>query len=111
MNTDAPLPAHIIGALHDYVVELVARVDDADSDGEHDSLSVPPRIRIKASLPPAWQWQTLWHELLHMIEEEQHLDLTEDQCERLALGFAALWRRNGWTNPGAHDCCREPQCT
>lgn len=112
------LPARIVGALHDYDVALVERVDDADSEGEHDSLRVPPRIAIKASLPESWQWQTLWHELMHVIEEEQHLDLSEDQCERLALGFAALWRRNAWENPGerreatfyAINKCWDPNC-
>ena len=45
------LPDRIVGALHDYVVEHVERVDELDSDGEHDSLRTPPRIAIKASLP------------------------------------------------------------
>ena len=89
------LPERIAGALCDYQVLVVERVDDADSCGEHDSLSPTPTIKIRANLPEHWQQQTLWHELLHMIEEEQTLDFIEDEIERLAVGLCALWRRNG----------------
>lgn len=108
------LPSHVRGALVDYDVLVVDRVDDQDSAGEHDSLRVPATIRIKAALPPHWRWQTLWHELLHMVEEEQTLDLTEDEVERLAVGLCALWRRNAWPQPGmpasAELTCIDPAC-
>ena len=97
--SDAPLPSRVVGALVDYDVLVVDRVDDLDSAGEHNSLSVPATIRIKASLPEHWRWQTLWHELLHMLEEEQLVDLSEDEVERLAVGLCALWRRNEWVQP------------
>lgn len=97
---NSPLPASVRGALCDYVVQLVERVDAADSAGEHDSTTTNPVIKIRANLPEHWRWQTLWHELLHMIEEEQNMDLTEDQVERLALGLCACWGRNQWRQPG-----------
>lgn len=95
------MPARVKGALHDYVVEQVARIDQQDSAGEHCSTTFPQTIKLNASLTPNWAWQTLFHELLHVVEEEQHLDFTEDQIERLALGLFALWRRNDWVLPGA----------
>ena len=99
--TSTALPSSIIGARCHYHVELCERVDAEDSAGEHDSMHEPPSIRIKASLPEHWRWQTLWHELLHMVEEEQTLDLNENQVERLATGLCALWWRNKWEQPGA----------
>ena len=101
--TDALLPLRIRGAVADYVVEIVDRVDDQDSAGEHDSLASPATIKVKAALPPHWRWQTFWHELIHMLEEESLVDLTEDEVERLAIGLYACWKRNGWVPPGARQ--------
>lgn len=97
------LPLNIRGLLTDYQVELVSKVDEEESAGEHCSTQVPATIRIDDALPEWWQWQTLFHEMLHMWEEEQHLDLTEDQIERLALAMYGCWHRNCWVLPGARD--------
>ena len=96
-----PLPKSLKGALHDYKVERPVRIDPQDSAGEHCSTVLPQTIKVNADLTPNWAWQTFYHELLHVVEEEQHLELTEDVVERLALGLFALWRRNGWVLPGA----------
>jgi len=93
------LPKVVKGAIVDYEVQLINPVDDQNSAGEHDSLSTPATIKVKSSLPPHWQWQTFFHELVHMVEEEQHVDLSEDEVERIALGLYACWRRNGWELP------------
>ena len=93
------LPDVVYGAIRDYAVQIVERVDAEDSAGEHDSLSQHGTIKIKAILPDDWRWQTFFHELLHMVEEEQHLDLTEDVVERISLGLYACWRRNNWALP------------
>lgn len=95
-----PLPERVEGAIVTYEVQVVEHVDQQGSAGEHDSLSSPATLKVRAGLPADWRWQTFFHELLHMVEEEQHVDLSEDQVERIALGLYACWRRNGWELPG-----------
>lgn len=94
------LPTTVVGSIVTYDVQVLDRIDQEDSAGEHDSLSTPATIKVKASLPADWRWQTFFHELLHMVEEEQFIDLTEDQVERIALGLYACWKRNNWSLPG-----------
>jgi len=44
-------------------------------------------------------WRTLFHELLHAIDQQLHLELfvkREDQMDSLALGILDTLVRNGW---------------
>ena len=45
------------------------------------------RINIKPDLDGGVWWTTLWHEVIHAVEQQLSLGLTEAQVDGLASGF------------------------
>lgn len=44
-------------------------------------------IRINSEISQEQQEETLLHEVIHIVDEELKLDMTEDQIHRLAVGL------------------------
>lgn len=48
------------------------------------------RIFVKADLDGAVWWTTLWHEVIHAVEQQLSLGLTEQQVDGLASGLCGI---------------------
>jgi hypothetical protein len=85
------LPNAIKVGAYSYTVEHVTRLCSADHqrlNGEHD-----PRvfvIRIDGGIPAQRERVVLLHELIHAIEDERTMNLTEEQVNQLAHALANL---------------------
>jgi len=51
-------------------------------------------IKVNPSLPEATLQDTLLHEVIHAVEEQLHLRMTEKQVFALAAGLFAVFRDN-----------------
>ena len=54
------------------------------------------RIRYTTETTPSQLRDTVWHELLHAIEETMGLGLSESQVHALAAGQLAVFADNPW---------------
>lgn len=51
-------------------------------------------IRIDADMADDRKFETLWHEIIHGIDEFMAVDLTEEQVRRLGRGLAVVLTDN-----------------
>lgn len=90
MGKHGTLPAKIVCGAYTYKVRHVTRLTNGDhvrlkgqaahGDGE---------IRLDRGMTFQHQRETLLHEVLHAVEEERSLDLTENAVNQLSHGLAA----------------------
>ena len=51
-------------------------------------------IRINSEISPEQQEETLLHEVMHIVDEELLLGMTEEQIHRMAVGvYSAVYRK------------------
>ena len=101
------LPKKVKGALCDFTVNLREPQDmrvSPDDYGDFSSHHRKPEINVNKVSPEHWQWQTFFHELTHLIEEEAGIEMKDNkgnsEIDRFAFAMLAVWRRNGWALPG-----------
>lgn len=75
-----------------YKVLIVERVDEEDSDGESDPIEQTLRLLKTQGFEQARD--TTLHEVIHGVDHQMHLKLTEEQVEGLATGLLAVKRDN-----------------
>ena len=97
------LPKKVNGVLFSYKLTEVENFDDPDCYGVTDTDK--GTIRILKSLEPEMKWQTFWHELIHVCEQEVGMkplkdDKEDSDADRLGLALISLWQRNKWVLPG-----------
>ena len=64
--------------------------------GQHDPWDNTIRLHDN-NRPWESKFQTLWHEILHAIEQAYHIsNLDDDAIDLLATGIADVIVRNGW---------------
>lgn len=62
--------------------------------GEIDSMEAKIRVGIEAT--PLQLAETLLHELIHAVDSDRNLDLTETQVWNLSMGLTAVLQDLGW---------------
>lgn len=80
----------IIGKTYSFAV--VDKVDDLDSLGECND--VLQRILVKAGQRPDQLMDTTLHEIVHAIDYQMHLGMTERQVHAIAAGLTAVFLDN-----------------
>lgn len=75
-----------------YRISVVDKVDDEDSLGECND--VLQRILVKAGQRPDQAMDTVLHEIVHAIDYQMHLSLTERQVHCVASGLTAVFLEN-----------------
>jgi hypothetical protein len=91
-----------------YQIEYCERPSDVDKEGREslwgqiDHWTHSIRIYAPDGFSNAEIWDSLIHEILHVLAEEFKLDLKEheEQVSLLALGLADVLIRNGWLREG-----------
>ena len=93
------LPKVIRTPLKDYKVVVTRDFDKENNDGlcDHDI----GRIKIHADLPIEYQWQSLYHEIIHIAEHITGMKPLKDKrnnsaVESLAMGLCMIFACNGW---------------
>ena len=103
MESWPDLPKRVKGVLFKYKVIEVDSFDDADQYGITDVDK--GTIKILQSLEPSLKWQTFFHELIHVCEQEVGMrelkdDKGDSDADRLGLALISIWQRNKWILPG-----------
>jgi uncharacterized protein YpuA (DUF1002 family) len=75
-----------------YTLSLVDQVDDQDSLGECND--VLQRILVKSGQKPDQLMDTILHEVVHAVDYQMHLGLTERQVHAVAAGLTAVFLDN-----------------
>jgi len=83
-------PLKIIGKTYNF--QVVDKVDDADSLGECND--VLQRILVKSDQKPDQLMDTILHEVVHAIDYQMHLGMTERQVHAVAAGLTAVFLDN-----------------
>jgi len=86
----APSIIRIVGK--NYCAMFVDSVDSNDSNGEHDMQK--QEIKVKNSIHPELQRDTLLHEILHAIDEQLDMRLKHRQVHALAVAIMQVLREN-----------------
>lgn len=98
------LPKKVKGLITDYRVTLERPSTDGAAAAFETDEAGYPCIHVSPNLPPPYQWQAFFHELIHAAEFEQNLvlpDTTKNPVvDRLAMSLAGFWLRNNWKLPG-----------
>lgn len=78
--------------VYDVVSRTGLRHDDEEVVGltDHDALT----IYVDSNLPGDRWLTTLWHELIHALDFDRSINLTEDQVDSLANGIVRLGKDN-----------------
>lgn len=83
-------PLKIIGKTYSF--QVVDKVDEEDSLGEcHDVLQ---RILVRSGQKPDQLMDTILHEVVHAIDYQMHLGMTERQVHAVAAGLTAVFLDN-----------------
>ena len=81
----------------------VERVDEKAAEFSDDEEGYPV-IRISEKLCPNVQWQSFFHELIHLIEFKYNMNLKDtphdSDVDRLAQGLMECFLLNKWPLPG-----------
>jgi hypothetical protein len=80
----------------EYSINLVAQ---PELDGEPKLGTIDYRkleIEIDEEMHPDVQIVTLWHEILHGIDDQHNLGLTDGKTDALAYGIVQVLRDNSW---------------
>lgn len=77
-----------------YKLQVVEKIDDEDSYGEHDYSKQTMKVREDQGFEAARD--SLLHEAVHGVDEQMDIDLKEHQVRKLATGMLALMRDNPW---------------
>lgn len=86
------LPARIMVIGRRYKTEVVDKVDGDDSDGESDP--VQQRVLLRRNHGFEGARDTALHEIIHAVDSQMALDLSEAQVEGLGTGMLAMLRDN-----------------
>jgi hypothetical protein len=96
------LPRKIKGSVIDYTVSIGTA--DVTMAGECVLTVDGAELRVSNAYPIEYQWQTLFHELVHKWEREGGIKLKDEddnsEVDRLATAIFADFIRNGWPLPG-----------
>lgn len=89
------LPETLVVGAHTYRVVQDARLyQETTHSGECDTFH--HEIRIASPMPETETLKVFIHEIIHAIEDERDVTLTEDQVVGLAGGLAAVVIHNDW---------------
>lgn len=75
-----------------YQFSIVDKVDEEDSLGECNDLL--QRILVKSGQKPDQLMDTIIHEVVHAIDYQMHLGMTERQVHSVAAGLTAVFLDN-----------------
>jgi len=85
----------------DYSIEIKKEFDEPETLGEsNEQLS---HIAISNKLSDALFRETLFHEVIHQVDERLKLGLTEQRVQGLSTGLHCVYRENSFhliSNPG-----------
>ena len=75
-----------------YSISTVATIDDDGNSGEIDVRACT--IKLIDGLADHMRQESLLHEVIHGVDEELSIGLTEEQVRRLSVGLYAVYREN-----------------
>lgn len=90
----AALPGIIRIAGIEYAVNLVEALTDGDKRCFGVLSHKTTEIKLDAGLSDGAAYQTLWHEIVHVLTVTGNADITEGQVEALAWGIVQVIRDN-----------------
>lgn len=90
------IPSHIrITSKRDYEVTYIENFKDSDTQlGE--CRWEPPQIVVKVNQPAGEKVSTVLHEVIHAVDFEHDIGLTEKQVLKLERAFFRMLKLNGW---------------